>query len=226
MSAPRWSPTLKRIIVAVLIGAGMYIVYRAGDIVRPFLWAAILGYILLPVVRAFEKRLTNHRGWAAAIVFVVLLLVIAGGVRFLAPLAVEQAQTFQRTLPTLIANAQNTLAETLDQVGAEDLVPIVFGPIATAPIEVSRNVANFAVPFLVGFSHFLLEFLVFLIGTFFFLRDWPRLIDWIRRLVPPASRHELLPLGEQLTILLRRYVRGHLLLVAILSTAPPTAPTL
>src|SRR5437764_15037498 len=120
LNATRWSPAMKRIIVGVLIIGAIFIIYRAGDIVRPFLWAAILGYILLPVVRAFERRLTNHRGFAAGIVFVVLLLVIAGGVRFLAPLAVEQAQTFQRTLPTLIANAQNTLRDTLDQLGAED----------------------------------------------------------------------------------------------------------
>ena len=219
MNAARWSPTMKRVIVGVLLVAVIFLVYRAGDIVRPFVWAAILGYILLPVVRAFENRLTNHRGLAAAIVFVAVLLVIAGGVRFLAPLAVEQAQTFQRALPTLIANAQNTLAETLDQMGAEDLVPIVFGPVATAPIEVTRNVANFAVPFLVGFSHFLLEFLVFLIGTFFFLRDWPRLLGWFRNLVPPASRHELLPLGAQVSVLLSRYVRGQLLLVVIMTTA-------
>src|SRR5438552_4789421 len=208
MSAARWSPTMKLLIVGVLAVVVLFLVYRAGDIVRPFLWASILAYILLPVVRAFENRLTSHRGLAAAIVFVAVLLLIAGGVRFLAPLAVEQAQTFQRSLPTLIANAQNTLAETLDQMGAEDLVPIVFGPIATAPIEVSRSVATFAVPFIVGFSHFLLEFLVFLIGTFFFLRDWPRLIDWIRRMVPPASRHGLLPLGEAVSILRSRYARA------------------
>ncbi|HEY8758390.1 MAG TPA: AI-2E family transporter [Candidatus Limnocylindria bacterium] len=217
--APRWSPTLKRVVVAVLVVGLVFVIYRAGDIVRPFLWAAILGYILLPVVRAFENRLTNHRGMAAGIVFIAVLLLLAGGVRFLAPLAVEQGQTFQRSLPTLIANAQNTLAETLDQMGAEDLVPIVFGPISTAPLEVSRNVANLALPFIVGFSHFLLEFLVFLIATFFFLRDWPRLINWSKRLVPPASRHELLPLGAQVSILLSRYVRGQLLLVAIMSTA-------
>jgi len=219
LTAPRWSPTLKRVVVAVLVVGLLFVIYRAGDIVRPFLWAAILGYILLPVVRAFENRLTNHRGAAAAIVFIAVLLLLAGGVRFLAPLAVEQGQTFQRSLPTLIANAQNTLAETLDQMGAEDLVPIVFGPISTAPLEVSRNVAILALPFIVGFSHFLLEFLVFLIATFFFLRDWPRLINWSKRLVPPASRHELLPLGAQVSILLSRYVRGQLLLVAIMSTA-------
>jgi len=219
LAAPRWSPTLKRAVVVVLVVGLVFVIYRAGDIVRPFLWAAILGYILLPVVRAFENRLTNHRGVAAAIVFIAVLLLLAGGVRFLAPLAVEQGQTFQRSLPTLIANAQNTLAETLDQMGAEDLVPIVFGPISTAPLEVSRNVATLALPFIVGFSHFLLEFLVFLIATFFFLRDWPRLINWSKRLVPPASRHELLPLGAQVSILLSRYVRGQLLLVAIMSTA-------
>jgi predicted PurR-regulated permease PerM len=219
LNAPRWSPTLKRVVVAMLVVGLVFVIYRAGDIVRPFLWAAILGYILLPVVRAFENRLTNHRGMAAGIVFVAVLLLLAGGVRFLAPLAVEQGQTFQRALPTLIANAQNTLAETLDQMGAEDLVPIVFGPISTAPLEVSRNVATLALPFIVGFSHFLLEFLVFLIATFFFLRDWPRLINWSKRLVPPASRHELLPLGAQVSILLSRYVRGQLLLVAIMSAA-------
>ena len=226
LATTRWSPALKRIIVGILIVGAAFVVYRAGDIVRPFLWAAILGYILLPVVRAFEHRLTNHRGLAAGIVFIVVLLVIAGGVRFLAPLAVEQAQMFQRSLPTLIANGQNTLAETLDQIGAEDLVPIVFGPVANAPIEVTRSVATMAVPFIVGFSHFLLEFLVFLIATFFFLRDWPRLIDWIRRLVPPASRHELLPLGEEVSILLSRYVRGQLLLVAVMATATTMGLTL
>ncbi|HEV2249112.1 MAG TPA: AI-2E family transporter [Candidatus Limnocylindria bacterium] len=226
LSAPRWSPALKRVVVGVLVVGAIFLIYRAGDIVRPFLWAAILAYILLPAVRALEKRLHDRRALAAGIVFIALLLFIAGGIRFLAPLAVEQVQTFQRSLPTLIANAQNTLAETLDQMGAEDLVPIVFGPVATAPIEVSRRVATFAVPFIVGFSHFLLEFLVFLIATFFFLRDWPRLIEWVKRMVPPASRHELLPLGEQVSILLSRYVRGQLLLVVIMSSATVIGLTL
>jgi predicted PurR-regulated permease PerM len=226
MAATRWSPTMKRATVAVLLVAALYVLNRAGDIVRPFIWAAILGYILLPVVRAFENRVTRSRSASAAIVFVAVLLFIAGAVRFLAPLAVDQAQTFQRTLPTLVANAQNTLAETLDQLGMEDLVPIVFGPLANGPVELSKSVATFAVPFIVGFSHFLLEFLVFLIGLFFFLRDWPRLIRWLKGQVPPGSRHELIPLGEQVSELLGRYVRGQLILVVIMWTATTVGLTL
>ena len=123
MNATRWSPTLKRTTIAVLMVAAIFLIYRAGDIVRPFLWAAIVGYILLPVVRILEERLGGRRGLASAIVFVAVLVFVFGGLRFLAPLAIGQMQTFQRTLPTLVANAQNTLAETLDQIGAEDLVP-------------------------------------------------------------------------------------------------------
>ena len=222
MSAPqaaRWSATTKRVAVGLLVLAALFLMYRAGDIVRPFLWAAILGYVLLPVVRAFEHRVTKGRGTAAAIVFAAVVLLIAGAIRFLVPLGVDQIGAFQRTLPTLIANGQNTLAETLDQVGAEDLDPIIFGPIANAPVEVTRSAATFAVPFLVGFGHFLLEFLVFLIATFFFLRDWPRLIRWLRAAVPPAQRPELVPLGEQVNLLLGRYVRGQLILVVIMWTA-------
>ena len=219
LPASRWTSTTKRVVVALLLVAAAYLVYRAGDIVRPFIWAAILGYVLLPVVRAFEHRLTNSRGLAAAIVFCAVLLVIAGLIRFLVPLALDQIQSFQRTLPTLIANAQNTIAETLDQIGAEDLDPIVFGPIANGPIEFTRGAANFAVPFIVGFSHFLLEFLVFLIATFFFLRDWPRLVNWAKRTMPQAQRHELVPLGEQVNLLLGRYVRGQMVLVVIMSVA-------
>lgn len=222
MTAPpasRWTSTTKRVVVAILLVATAYLVYRAGDIVRPFIWAAILGYVLLPVVRAFEHRLTNSRGLAAVIVFCAVLLVIAGLIRFLVPLALDQIQSFQRTLPTLIANAQNTVAETLDQIGAEDLDPIVFGPVANGPIELTRGAANLAVPFIVGFSHFLLEFLVFLIATFFFLRDWPRLVNWAKRSIPAAQRHELVPLGEQVNLLLGRYVRGQLVLVVVMSVA-------
>jgi predicted PurR-regulated permease PerM len=215
-TATRWSPTLKRATIVVLLVGALFLVYRAGDIVRPFLWAAIVGYILLPIVRILEQRLGGRRDLAAAIVFVAVLVFVFGGLRFLAPLAVAQMQTFQRTLPTLVANAQNTLAETLDQMGAEDLVPIVFGPISTAPVELTKNVAGLAVPFIVGFSHFLLEFLVFLIGLFFMLRDFPRLIHWVKRQIPPASRHELIPLGDQVSLLLGRYVRGQLVLVAIM----------
>ena len=212
----RWSSTTKRVVVALFAVASLYIVYRAGDIVRPFVWAGVLAFVLLPLVGALERRMSLPRTAAAAIVFLGLLAAIIGGGRLLVPLAIDQIRDLQRTLPTLVANAQNTLAETADQVGLADINAVIVG--FTGASDLSAMVARGAVPFIVGLGHFLLELLVFLIATFFLLRDAPRLFQWFRRVLPASQRNELIPLIGQVNALLGRYVRGQMFLIGVMST--------
>jgi len=212
----RWSSTTKRVVVALFAVASLYIVYRAGDIVRPFVWAGGLAFVLLPVVGLLERRVSLPRTAAAAIVFLGLLAVIIGGGRILIPLTIDQVRDLQRTLPTLVANAQNTLAETADQVGLADLNAVIVG--FTGVSDLSQMVARGAVPFIVGLGRFLLELLVFLIATFFLLRDAPRLLQWFRRVLPASQRNELIPLIAQVNALLGRYVRGQMFLIGVMST--------
>ena len=213
----RWSSTTKRVVVALFAVAALYIVYSASDIVRPFVWAGVLAFVLLPVVGLLERRLNLPRTVAAAIVFLGLLAAIIGGARLLVPLAVDQLRDLQRTLPTLVANAQNTLAETADQIGLEDLDALVVNFAGIG--DLAGMVARSAVPFIVGLGHFLLELLVFLIATFFLLRDAPRLFQWFRRILPASQRNELMPLFAQVNTLLGRYVRGQMFLIGVMSTA-------
>ncbi|HKC90060.1 MAG: AI-2E family transporter [Chloroflexi bacterium] len=212
----RWSSTTKRVVVALFALAALYIVYRAGDIVRPFVWAGVLAYVLLPLVALLERRLSLPRTAAAAIVFLGLLAAIFGGGRVLIPLAIDQGRELQRTLPTLLANAQNTLAETADQVGLGDLDALIVNIAGIG--DVSQMLARSAVPFIVGLGRFLLELLVFLIATFFLLRDAPRLLQWFRRILPASQRNELIPLFAQVNTLLGRYVRGQMFLIGVMST--------
>src|SRR5258708_19575640 len=72
LSATRWSPTMKRVVVGLLLAGAVFLIYRAGDIARPFLWASILGYILLPLVRVFEERLSGRRSIPPAVAFTAL----------------------------------------------------------------------------------------------------------------------------------------------------------
>ena len=58
---PRWSATTKRFVLAAFLLGAIYVAYRAGDIVRPFVWAAILSYVLLPVVGFLESRANMRR---------------------------------------------------------------------------------------------------------------------------------------------------------------------
>jgi predicted PurR-regulated permease PerM len=175
-----------------------------------------LAYVLLPVVALLERRLSLPRTAAAAVVFVGLLAAIIGGGRLLVPLAIDQVRELQRTLPTLVANAQSTLAETADQVGLGDLDALILNFSGVG--DLAGMVARGAVPFIVGLGHFLLELLVFLIATFFLLRDAPRLFQWFRRILPASQRNELIPLFAQVNTLLGRYVRGQMFLIGVMST--------
>src|SRR4051794_37256784 len=78
----RWSPTTKRAVVVGLAAVSLLLIWRAGDIVQPFLWAAIISYILLPLVGAIERRSNVPRTLAAVLVFLAVLATIFGGVRF------------------------------------------------------------------------------------------------------------------------------------------------
>src|SRR5207249_44171 len=153
----RWSTTTKRVVVGMLTLAAIFVIYRAGDIVRPFVWAAIVAYVLLPVVAIAERRLSLPRTVAALIVFVALLATVIGGGRILVPLAIEQLRDLQRTLPTLVVNAENTLTETADQLGLEDLDQLIVG--FAGVTDLTAMIGRNAVAFVVGFGHFLLAFL-------------------------------------------------------------------
>jgi predicted PurR-regulated permease PerM len=212
----RWSSTTKRVVVALFAIAALYIVYRAGDIVRPFVWAGVLAFVLLPLVGLLERRLSLPRTAAAGVVFLGLLAAIIGGGRLLVPLALDQIRDLQRSLPSLVANAQNTLAQTANQIGLEDFNAIIVN--FTGVSDLTQMVARSAVPFIVGLGHFLLELLVFLIATFFLLRDAPRLLQWFRRILPASQRNELIPLLAQVNAVLGRYVRGQMFLIAFMST--------
>ncbi len=213
MNAARWSPAAKRAALGVIGLILLFVVWRAGDIVRPFIWAAILAYVLLPLVSLLERRAGMPRTVAATTVFALLLAAIVGGGRVLLPLAVGQILDLQRRLPGLLINLEASLSGTLDQFG--------LGPLQLDAIQSSDfpgMLARAVVPIAVGLGHALLEFLVFLIATFFLLRDAPRLSDWFRRVLPPGQRAELVPLAKQVSELLGLYVRGQIILIGIMAT--------
>jgi predicted PurR-regulated permease PerM len=200
-------------------GAAVLLFWAAGDIVQPFVWATILAYVLLPIVGALERRFAFPRTAAALAVFVALLAVIFGGGRLLVPRLVDNARDLQAGWPTLIGNAEDTISNTFDQLGLGDLNDVVIGPnVQDLERQLAGMASRNALPFVVGAGHFLLHFLIFLIATFLLLRDAPRLLDVIRRSLPRDHRAEILHVLRDTNVMLGRYIRGQLILVALMST--------
>jgi predicted PurR-regulated permease PerM len=223
----RWTPTTKRVVVAALVAVLAFFIWRAGDIVQPFVWATILAYILLPLVGAIERRASLPRTGAALVVFVALLAVIFGGVRLLLPRLADNTHDLQQNWPVLFANARQTVSDTFAQIGLGDLDDALIGPnLQDLERQLQGMASRNALPFVLGAGHFMLEFLIFLIATFLMLRDAPRLLDVIRRNLPREHRVEILHVLRDTNVMLGRYIRGQLILVALMSSVTTVALTL
>lgn len=211
----RWTATTKRVVLLVVLAAAALVLVRASEVVLPFVWAFVLGYVLQPAVSFIERRTRMRRGLAAGLVFLAIVAAIAGVIRLVAPLAVAEMRDVQNALPTLLQNAQIAAASILRDVGLGDLDVLVLVP---ASSEISATVARLVVPVATAVGRFTLALLIFLIALYFTLRDAPRLFALVREALPRDHRAEMLRIGEQVSDLIARYIRGQLLLVAIMST--------
>ncbi len=222
----RWSPTTKRAVMALFAALGLFLVWRAGDIVQPFIWGGILAYVLLPVVGAIERRFAAPRTIAALLVFLALIALIFGGGRLVVPRIADNIGDLERNWPILVQNAQKTVSDVFDQTGLGDLDEVIIAPnVADLERQLAAMAARTALPVVVGFGHFLLEFLIFLIATFLLLRDAPRLYQFVRRNLPQDHKREIVHILGDTNVMLGRYIRGQLFLVALMSTVTTIALT-
>jgi len=223
----RWSTTTKRAVVVGFAALAILLLWRAGDVVQPFIWGLIVAYILLPVVGAIERRFALPRTLAALAVFLALLAIIFGGGRLVIPRIAENAGDLEKNWPVLLVNVQQTIANTFDQLGLSDVDKVLIGPnVDDIERQLAAMAQRTALPFAVGLGHFLLEFLVFLIATFLLLRDAPRLYALVRRNLPGRQRREIAHVLSETNVMLGRYIRGQLLLVLLMSTVTTIGLTL
>lgn len=193
----------------------MFVLWRAWEIVPPFIWAFVVGYALMPAVTFFERR-GLRRGFAAAVVFLALVAAIAVVIRVAAPIALGQLHDFQRALPSTLRNAQNGASGILNDLGMGDLNAVIFG---AGTAEVSASFGRMIVPIAQAIGRFAVDLLIFLVTVFFVLRDGPRLFGVVRGVVPSGQRAEVMHLAEQVSALIARYIRGQLTLVVVMATA-------
>lgn len=216
VAGERWSRTTKRVALLVILAAAVFVVVNAGDVVHPFVWAFVVGYVLLPAVAFIERRMRAPRGIAALAVFAALLAAIALLVRIVAPLALSELRDAQQALPLLLRNAQVSTVEILRELGLGDLDVVVLFPQTQ---EIAAYIGRLALPIAQAAGRFALGLLVFLIAIFFTLRDAPKLFALARSVLPREHRGEILLIGSEISQMISRYIRGQLLLVVIMSTA-------
>jgi predicted PurR-regulated permease PerM len=197
--------------ITVLVGLALVLVLQAWHVLTWILIAAFLAAALNPAVEAFERR-GFRRGYAAAIVFGLALLVLTGIGFLVIPPLVSQVSDFVNTVPDFIDDLTagegplgwlqdeyqivDRIREAIDRQGVGGVLGL-----SQPVLDIVRSVVTAVVGAIT---------VIFL--TFFMLLEGPRTIRGALALIPERSRPRYERVGRDIYRAISGYVTGNLLI--------------
>ena len=211
-NAQRW----QWLLIVAVIG---WLIWLLSPILMPFMLAAVFAYLGDPLVDRLE-RLRMSRGLAAAIVFLVMLLIVALALMLLVPLIQRQIARFIAALPAYAAWFAHDAVPWLEQ--KLNIPPSEFDP-STLIARVREHlgtvggIAAAALGYatrsglaLIGFG---VAVVLVPVVTFYLLRDWDKLVAHVDALLPREAQLTIRRLAHETDSVLGAFVRGQLLVM-------------
>jgi predicted PurR-regulated permease PerM len=130
--SPRWSTNTKIIVVVVFLLLLLALIWRFTGIIRLLTIAAILAYLVNPVVALLHEQTRLSRGLAIAVVYLTLVAALLTGATVLGVTVFNETSAFINQSPALIRNFINLLSEWTSQTE-----PIDFFFFELAPVNVN-----------------------------------------------------------------------------------------
>ena len=214
---------LKRLQWLVIAAAVFWLVWMLGPILTPFVLAALLGWLGDPLVDRLE-RAGRSRPLAVTIVFVLMSLVLALGLIILVPMIEKQVVTLitglpeyrdwfmEKAVPWIEQRTGFALMEWLDpnQVvewvrghwqQAGGVAAAFFGYLSRSGVAMIAWIANV---------------LLLPILTFYFLRDWDKLVARVATMIPRDHIGTVSRLANESSDVLGAFLRGQFLVMLAL----------
>ncbi|HHC07420.1 MAG TPA: AI-2E family transporter [Actinobacteria bacterium] len=204
----------------VLVGVLAWLGIQGRIILAPLLLAAVLVFVLNPVVVRLERRgLPRLVGTGIALGGVVVLLVVVGAL--VIPGVVDQARDFAGTFPRIFDDLVVLAEGFLHRLGLRQVYLWRYEDFANYLQDPGNR--DFLVELFLSrigeFTAGVLElFLVAVLGpvlAFYLLIDLPRLQERVLGLFPPASRAEVAFVGRSLNVAVGGFLKGQLLVAMI-----------
>lgn len=235
ITSPAWSPRTRRTVALIALLVMGVFAWRLGDMWPPIIIALVLAYLLSPIVGLAERWLPfgNRRtrrmigtvlGFVTAILAIVIVLLI------IVPAIGAQLRQFGDVLPALynqIERLVNDLLAMSITIGGQTIqLQEIFGgsvDVERAFTLAERDLATFmrsllgplATPVLGAVGTALsgiISAIFVLTMVFYLMRDGPRFIEEILRIVPAPYRDDVQYLLHRLGQIWNAYLRGQLLL--------------
>lgn len=229
----RHKELVDKLVFIVAIAAAMYIFIKyLFSYVAPFCFALLFSLATEPLIRFMNKKLKIGRGLAAFFCLIIaLLLIFVVGATLVLKLW-REAQAYAANLPRYI----NELTAAIDRIkiyfsNVFIMIPVDFGDFGLNPRNFGPEIASFlssgvknsSVVIVSSVPIVLINIVLFLISSFFFIKDK----DFIRKVIlensPPSMARHYVALKRGLFTAFGGYLKAQFTIMCVIAIMNITA---
>ncbi len=233
--SPRWGALTKFLFALVFVVLVGFLLVRFREMVAPLVLSFALAYLLNPLIEQLTARTRLSWGGAVVVVYLVLVLLLIGGLA-VAGIAIGQqiSSFYDDVLVEILPNLDERLADLLShpiQLGPftiDPSQPIGFGPFVInlsdidlvplydqllAAIQPALSQGGTFVGALASETASVLGWILFiLIISYYLLHDLKNLMPSIEQIVPQGYAHDVRRLAQELGPIWNAFFRGQVTL--------------
>jgi predicted PurR-regulated permease PerM len=209
-----------QLLVLVLILGGL--VWLLAPVLTPFAIAALLAWLGDPLVARLERRGLS-RGLSVTVVFAAMTVAAVLAVIALVPLLEGQIAKLIEKLPQVVAWANGVILPWVEAnlgVGLDRLEPGSLIEMLKAHWQEAGGIASTLIRHATTSGLAIVGFLGMLallpVITFYFLRDWDRMVGQVRELLPRHVEPTVSRLAREADQVLAAFLRGQLAVMVLL----------
>jgi len=201
------------ILVLTLLFA--FFLWYIRDLIAPLVIAGLISYVLNPFVDYLVHRTHLSRSLAILLIFLIGTSSIIAIPSMMFPVMFNEAQTLSSDLIDILTWLQSSLAEPITILQWEiDLRGLVPDPMSLLSGQVSSLSGN-VFHFIGSTTENFLWALVILVTTYYLLKDYSKLRDWLLSLVSQPYQPIIRRIYQEIKQIWNGYLRGNLTLMAI-----------
>lgn len=211
----QWDKPTRIVVLCVCLALTGWFVYLIRPIIAPIIIAALLAYLLSPLVKVVQTRLRLRRGFAVTLVYFFSLAMLFVIPSVLMPEAVEQAGGLYDDLVKMEAQLEIFLTKPIAVMGQELHLGQMLVDVLKRVNQSLIPTAEGAMVVLETTSASLVWLLIILISVYYFLINGESLRNWFVGLAPRTLQPDVWRLLAEVDALWQAYLRGTLLLMNI-----------
>lgn len=200
-------------IFAILFGLLLFFLRRA---IGPLVVGALLAYLLMPLVGVLTRRFKRlPHGAAVSIVFILMILLLLSVPGTVIPTLVREAQTLIDGLIDTYAVIQEWLAQPVEIMGWEFELDLVLPDINEIAEFGVLEITESAIAVIEILSVNAVWLLMIMATTYYLMRDWGVLREWLFSLAPERGQQDVRELFGLVRDVWSGYLRGNFLLMLV-----------